>query len=299
MSDEAPFKAERIIVNVSGGKDSTATLALACEERDRTGIPVLPIFADTYFEHPAVYEYLDYLDRTLNVKIEHVGSKIYKSMDDLIRARGIFPSHARRFCTDELKQRPIKRFLTTLEKIPTEQWLGMRSDESTQRNKMYGGLKNDDLFIPSEVSKRNWPTGFDKWMRLRLPIVEWDVVDVWAYLKKRGLERNRLYNEGRERVGCFPCLLSGVGDLVHAMRDPVGKANMDRMFALEDELNVKRLANPPKRTAEGESARPIKIKPKHDRFDLQKLHEADKCGQLAELIGDDADGGPGCGYCAI
>lgn len=58
------------VVSVSGGKDSTATLLLAIDRfgRDR----VLPIFCDTGNEHEAVYEYLDYLEDTLDVQIHHL-----------------------------------------------------------------------------------------------------------------------------------------------------------------------------------------------------------------------------------
>lgn len=46
-----------IIVSVSGGKDSTAMLLKALEEHPREQI--MPVFCDTGWEHPAVYEYLD------------------------------------------------------------------------------------------------------------------------------------------------------------------------------------------------------------------------------------------------
>lgn len=49
------------VISVSGGKDSTAMLTLAIER----GANVLAVFADTQHEHPAVYEYLDYLDEFL------------------------------------------------------------------------------------------------------------------------------------------------------------------------------------------------------------------------------------------
>lgn len=285
---------ERVVVSVSGGKDSTATLALALETV-QSGIEIIPVFADTKFEHPAVYEYLDYLDEKLGVKIVRVDSKYYPSMDALIRKRGIFPSHARRFCTDELKQRPINRWLKTLPRKMTEHWLGMRSDESSQRGRLYGGLTGYDLFLPSEVSKRNHPKNADEWLRCRLPIVEWTLADVWAYLAKRGIEPNPLYSQGHDRVGCFPCLLGGTKNIVQAMRDPHGMATMQRMFALEDELNEKTEATSP-RDGQPWQERPVKIKPKADRFELMRLYEASLAGDPLAGV-DNTDGG--CAVCKI
>ena len=55
------------VVSVSGGKDSAATLLLALGRFSRESI--VPIFCDTGNEHQAVYDYLDYLEHALDVKI--------------------------------------------------------------------------------------------------------------------------------------------------------------------------------------------------------------------------------------
>lgn len=55
------------VPSVSGGKDSLATLLIClgnCRKED-----VLPIFCDTGNEHESVYEYLDYLELVLEIKI--------------------------------------------------------------------------------------------------------------------------------------------------------------------------------------------------------------------------------------
>ena len=57
----------RHVVSVSGGKDSDATLKIALN-RCPPGT-VIPIFCDTDNEDRRVYEHLDYLERTLGVKI--------------------------------------------------------------------------------------------------------------------------------------------------------------------------------------------------------------------------------------
>jgi 3'-phosphoadenosine 5'-phosphosulfate sulfotransferase (PAPS reductase)/FAD synthetase len=55
------------VVSVSGGKDSAATLLLALQRFGRER--VVAIFCDTGNEHAAVYDYLDYLEVTLDIKI--------------------------------------------------------------------------------------------------------------------------------------------------------------------------------------------------------------------------------------
>ena len=60
----------RHVISVSGGKDSTATLLLALDRFPRES--VAPIFCDTGNEHQAVYDYLDYLELALDIKIHRL-----------------------------------------------------------------------------------------------------------------------------------------------------------------------------------------------------------------------------------
>lgn len=46
------------IVNVSGGKDSTAVYLLALERRERNGMDFTPVFANTGNEHEHTYDYV-------------------------------------------------------------------------------------------------------------------------------------------------------------------------------------------------------------------------------------------------
>ena len=61
------MKSIKHVVSVSGGKDSAATLLLALERCPRDS--VVPIFCDTGNEHREVYEYLNYLEHVLGVRI--------------------------------------------------------------------------------------------------------------------------------------------------------------------------------------------------------------------------------------
>lgn len=60
----------RHVVSVSSGKDSTALLLLALARFSKETI--VPIFCDTGNEHTAVYEYLDYLELALDIRIHRL-----------------------------------------------------------------------------------------------------------------------------------------------------------------------------------------------------------------------------------
>jgi 3'-phosphoadenosine 5'-phosphosulfate sulfotransferase (PAPS reductase)/FAD synthetase len=60
------------IINSSTGKDSTATLLLACEYGQKKGFQPQPVLADTGNEHEDVFEYMGYLEQKLDVKFRIV-----------------------------------------------------------------------------------------------------------------------------------------------------------------------------------------------------------------------------------
>ena len=136
----------RCVVPVSGGKDSQACLKLALKVFKPHEI--VGLFCDTQFEHPKTYQHVDKI-------AELYGVKIVKVSDGSVRARvlryGRFPSAIARFCTDDLKIKPSKRFY---ENLAAEQgqgfevWYGMRADESPARKKKYGAKIDIELYPP-------------------------------------------------------------------------------------------------------------------------------------------------------
>ena len=97
-----------ILVPMSGGKDSTASLVLALNSNPKSNI--VPVFNDTGWEHPLTYEYLEYLEKRLKIKIHHTqggkrrDGKKATTLPELIKAQGRFPFGLGRFCTTHLKQ---------------------------------------------------------------------------------------------------------------------------------------------------------------------------------------------------
>ena len=99
----------KCVVPVSGGKDSQLCLKLAAQAFSSD--EVIGLFCDTQFEHEINYKHVDYIERLYGIRIQRVSDG-----DVITRALryGRFPSGAARFCTDDLKIKPTKRFIENL-----------------------------------------------------------------------------------------------------------------------------------------------------------------------------------------
>ena len=194
----------KVLVPISGGKDSQACLKLAVQQHGSEN--VLGLFCDTQFEHPKTYAHVERIGQLYGVKIQKVcgGSVIEKSLK-----YKRFPGSGSRHCTDELKIRETRIFAKQLAEKQGgfEIWYGMRSDESSEREKRYAGKIDDEIYAPHEVMPGKYPKYLQKMgVMFRLPILSWSRLDVLELLDG---EENPLYREGFDRVGCFPCLASG------------------------------------------------------------------------------------------
>lgn len=196
----------KVLVPISGGKDSQAALKLA--RQTYPAEQVRGLFCDTQFEHPLTYRHIEQL-RTLYgpVQIDTVtGGSVLEKAVKYKR----FPGGGARHCTDELKIRETKIYAKTLAEAQGcgfEVWYGMRTGESCERAKRYAGKVSDELYAPHEVLPSKYPKYLAKMgVMFRLCILDWTEAEVLAFLAG---EEHPLYREGFPRVGCFPCLASG------------------------------------------------------------------------------------------
>jgi len=186
-------------INVSGGKDSTALLLWSLEEE-------LPncryVYADTQHEHPAVYEYLEYLERETGVTIERLETEGFL---ELCKRKQRFPSSQVRFCTQELKIFPMAHYMNDAEDWSADNphlvWVGIRAEESLSRAQ----LSETSYMI---VRKSKDDKNAISFILRHHPLIDWYSQDVFDIHKKHGIEPNPLYKMGMHRVGCFPCILA-------------------------------------------------------------------------------------------
>ncbi len=133
-----------VVASISGGKDSAAMslylLDLEIEHRR--------VFMDTGWEHAATYEYLrGELTRMIGpieeIRSEGLFDASYEypfgteggGMEALIRKKAMFPSRQRRFCTQELKVKPMLRYIAALDEDVVNT-VGIRAAESQSRATM-------------------------------------------------------------------------------------------------------------------------------------------------------------------
>jgi 3'-phosphoadenosine 5'-phosphosulfate sulfotransferase (PAPS reductase)/FAD synthetase len=239
-----------VVASVSGGKDSAAmSLHLA-----ELGIEHRRVFLDTGWEHPLSYHYvlrrpearaaiarvrprwteeevelfLDRQDAALGeAPLQRALGPIEvlrgeRQMADLIRAKGMFPSRVRRFCTEELKVEPMVAHLRVLmdEGRAVVNAIGIRHGESAARA----------LTLEWDSSGR---FGCDVWS----PLTRWTLDDVIAIHRRHDLRPNPLYLLGASRVGCWPCIFARKAELrLIADTDP---EQIDTLRDLEAEIATK------------------------------------------------------------
>ncbi len=205
-----------VIASVSGGKDSAA-LCLWLQEQ---GIEHRRVFADTGWEHEATYEYLrGPLTEALGPIDEVQGRDA--GMANLVRRKGMFPSRLRRFCTEELKVKPLSVYMRKIQDEHGEvvSAVGIRAAESAARAKL---------------SEWEWSDTFD--CDVWRPLIRWTEQDVIDIHHRHGLAPNPLYLKGATRVGCWPCIFARKSEIrLMANIDP---ERVERIRTLESEAQA-------------------------------------------------------------
>jgi len=204
-----------VVASCSGGKDSTA-MALWLKEQE---VPHYRLYADTEWEHPSVYEYVDYLQAIVG-KIETVHGT-WGGFIDLCLRKGMFPSRKKRFCTERLKVLPLLFKIDELgdDKIVVNP-VGVRADESQARAKLPEWEMNES-------------TGVWTWR----PLISWTIEDVIKMHHRHNVRIHPLYRAGFSRVGCWPCILASKAEIRRISKfDPV---RIDIIRCLENELQAR------------------------------------------------------------
>lgn len=196
----------RIIVSFSGGKDSTASLIWAVNKYGSDNVEA--VFCDTGHEASITYHYIDHVVRFCGVRLTVLKSDY--TFESLARKKGRFPAFNMRFCTSELKIRPMINWLLDDVKEHVLIIQGIRWEESSARSKMPKSCRffnlDDKNYTIRRKDARKWIAKWDD--SVLRPIIDWSAMDVINYIQENGLKPNPLYYKGFKRVGCFPCIMS-------------------------------------------------------------------------------------------
>tara|TARA_R100001440_G_scaffold61789_4_gene81735 strand:+ start:180 stop:1106 length:927 start_codon:yes stop_codon:yes gene_type:complete len=224
QNDIDELKRCRVVLSMSGGKDSTACALLL----ERHGVPFERVFMDTGWEHPVSIAYIKEVLEPRFGPIKIIKNTKYKNgMVDLIRSKQMFPSRRIRFCTQELKIYPFQEWVKN-QNEPIVSVVGIRRQESLARRSAERWSYDEHLDI--DVFK---------------PILDHSFDHIIEMHRDGKVPPNPLYLQGAERVGCFPCIYARKSEVDHAARS--WPARIDLIESLEKELteNAKRRADNP------------------------------------------------------
>jgi DNA sulfur modification protein DndC len=208
-----------LVINFSGGKDSTAMLSHLCEKYP--DIKKHVVYADTGWEHEGTADWCRSIVEKFGLTL-HVVRNPNKTLLTMAEKRGKFPGMQQRQCTSDLKRGPIETWIRRNVKDPVViNALGIRSEESTGRAKQKKLSRNR-----SSNSKRtiwNW-----------LPIKDWKEVEVYSYLEQKSLPLHPVYKYLR-RFSCRVCIFMTEHDLNQVNKNDPEAINI--IAKIEDKIN--------------------------------------------------------------
>ena len=193
---------EKHIVSFSGGKDSTAMLLKMIEKGMR--IDEI-IFLDTGVEFPEMYEHIkkvkQYINRDITVLKAEKSYEYY--MLEHVKTRGknkgqkgySWADFRNRWCTSNLKQQVIKRYLKKYKDFEIIEYHGIAKKKKKRLEK-------------------------NKNKNVRYPLAEWNMTEANAlqYCYDKGFNWGGLYTKF-DRVSCFLCPLKSLKELKVIWKD--------------------------------------------------------------------------------
>jgi 3'-phosphoadenosine 5'-phosphosulfate sulfotransferase (PAPS reductase)/FAD synthetase len=184
------------VISFSGGRTSGYMLYRIVEEGLRPDVYVL--FADTGKERDETYAFIDRVAVRFEVPIHQVARP--GGFTQLITDRKYLPNPVMRFCTQELKIRPMRDWMLAKGYTHWDNVVGIRADEPRRVAKMRAA---------AEKRTERWD--------VVLPLVEAGVTlaDVMAFWRGRPYDLNLKPHEGN----CDLCFLKGIGKRRQIVRD--------------------------------------------------------------------------------
>ncbi|MEV4786606.1 phosphoadenosine phosphosulfate reductase family protein [Streptomyces tuirus] len=273
-STNTPEGEKRHVLGLSGGKDSSA---LAIYMRDR--VPDMEyFFCDTGAELPETYEYLNRLEAAVGKPIVRLNAS--RDFDHWLEVyQGTLPSPQMRWCTKNLKIRPL------------EEWVG--DDEVIS----YVAIRADENRLGYVSTKPNIEAVF--------PFRE-DGIDragVDRILDEAGIGLPAYY-EWRTRSGCYFCFFQRKHEWV-GLKDRHPEL-FEKAIAYEEKVNYRRTAMQERQYtwSQGESLHELierrdEIEAKHEAA-LERAAKRTKPNRpLLEILSDALDEDDDSAACAV
>lgn len=265
----------RHVLGLSGGKDSAA---LALYMRDR--VPDMEyFFCDTGRELPETYEYLQRLEVVLGKRIVRLNAD--RDFDHWLWVfGGALPSPQMRWCTKNLKIKPLEAWIGDAETIT---YVGIRADE------------NRDGYISRKAN-----------VTARFPFREDGLVkaDILRILDEAGVGLPKYY-EWRTRSGCFFCFFQRKYEWVRLYDEH--PELFERAVEYEEKVNFEARASGRRFTwSQNESLRELiarreEIIAQHEEA-MAREAKARPNRPLVEVLSgvlDEEDGGGACTICHV
>lgn len=207
--DLTPY--DLILINTSGGKDSSVISFLVSRLAEKQGVKDRIVLVHATFpeEWEGTVDLVKTQAEQLGLPLEVVTRG--ESLLDYVLRRGMWPSWSARFCTSDFKRGPINKVITRRAPGKDRQArvlnvMGMRAEESPARSKL----------TPFSQDKRrsNGRRIVDTW----LPIHAMLETEVWETIHTNNLPQHPAYAHGMSRLSCCFCPLASRKDLLTAGR---------------------------------------------------------------------------------
>lgn len=196
---------DKIILSVSGGKDSQAMVEIVASEPAVSDKLVL-VYADTGAEWKESVVQCELISKKHNIPL--IVSKAFRSLPEEILRRRMWPSASCRNCTSNCKRSNIDKIVRKYEGnilVVT----GERREESRKRSI----LEEEEPLSRLTTKKRN--------VTSYRPMLGFTEQDIFRIISASGLPAHPAYGFGNERVSCVLCVLATENDLrVGAKHNP-------------------------------------------------------------------------------
>ncbi len=210
---------DKILISVSGGKDSHAMLFTVAELADKQGVErdkLIAMYADTGMEWHNAGAHVEMICKAAQVElvtvypvrpmIQKIAFRISMIKQKKKGDFAAFPSPRCRYCTAAQKVEPMdkymRRFTGKLLKITGERWA-----ESKARSNYAEFIRVPRISTTSR-SVYGWR-----------PMLAFSEADIWAMVRDTGVPRHVCYEMGCGRLGCAGCIFSGDHELKIEMRE--------------------------------------------------------------------------------